>query len=99
MLPRNPYTGKILNYTGYIPVKDYVNQYQVPQILELVHNYQPDIIWCDMAGPNNSPVFQAEFFNQAAKAGREVTVNNRCGIRSGDYLTPEYKVYNTLPST
>jgi hypothetical protein len=51
---------------------------------------------CDIGGVNNSTHFAAKFFNEAANRNREVTINDRCGIRSKDFTTPEY---STLAST
>ena len=40
--PRNPYTLEPVPYTGYTSGKDYVRDYQAPQMLELVHGYDPE---------------------------------------------------------
>ncbi|QKW10439.1 alpha-L-fucosidase [Streptomyces sp. NA04227] len=92
--PVNPYTGKDIPYTGYKPVKDYVMDHQYPQMLELVDRFDPDIIWCDIGGNNNSNEFMARYFNQAKNrpSPKEVTVNNRCGNGISDFTTPEYAV-------
>ncbi|ELU39677.1 glycoside hydrolase family 29 protein [Rhizoctonia solani AG-1 IA] len=36
--------------------------------------------WCDIGGPNRTLEFAAEWYNQATKAGKQVTMNNRCGV-------------------
>ena len=84
--PRNPYTGKEVPYTGYRPIQDFVNELQVPQALELIDNYQPDIFWCDLGGFNNSTVWQKHYFENYA----EVAVNDRCGNEYSDFSTVEY---------
>ncbi|HEY5001838.1 MAG TPA: alpha-L-fucosidase [Ktedonobacteraceae bacterium] len=83
-------TGKPITYTGYIPVNDYVNDFQKPQLLELINQYHPDDLWADIGGPNDSRTVFADYFNQALTAGQQVTVDNRFGIPDYDYSTPEY---------
>ncbi|MET7473593.1 alpha-L-fucosidase [Streptomyces sp. NPDC005648] len=97
--PRNPYTLAPVPYTGYTSGKDYVRDYQAPQMLELVHGYDPEIIWCDIGGVNDSLHVLAEYFNHAKNRARpiDVTVNNRSGIAFHDFTTPEYTTYeNTV---
>jgi alpha-L-fucosidase len=84
-------TGKPITYTGYIPVNDYVNDFQKPQLLELINQYHPDDLWADIGGPNDSRTVFTDYFNQALTAGQQVTVDNRFGIPDYDYSTPEYK--------
>ncbi|MGW1621491.1 alpha-L-fucosidase [Streptomyces sp. NPDC002172] len=93
--PRNPYTLDPLPYTGYTPGKDFVRDYQAPQMLELIHGYDPEIIWCDIGGANDSVHVLAEYFNHAKNRARpvDVTVNDRSGIGFHDYTTPEYTTY------
>ncbi|MFF4198324.1 alpha-L-fucosidase [Nonomuraea sp. NPDC001831] len=90
--PKNPYTGQPVPYTGYRPVADYVKDFQLPQMLELVDKYDPDLVWCDIGGVNDSDTFMAHYFNKAVERGKEVTVNNRCGNGVQDFTTPEYAV-------
>ncbi|MEU2927990.1 alpha-L-fucosidase [Streptomyces sp. NPDC007251] len=97
--PRNPYTLEPVPYTGYTAGKDYVHDYQAPQMLELIHGYDPEIIWCDIGGVNDSLHVLAEYFNHAKNRARpiDVTVNNRSGIAFHDFTTPEYTTYaNTV---
>ncbi|MFJ8487621.1 alpha-L-fucosidase [Streptomyces sp. NPDC094038] len=93
--PRNPYTLDPLPYTGYTAGKDFVRDYQAPQLLELIHGYDPEIIWCDIGGANDSVHVLAEYFNHAKNRARpvDVTVNDRSGIGFHDYTTPEYTTY------
>ncbi|MDF3288685.1 alpha-L-fucosidase [Streptomyces silvisoli] len=94
--PRNPYTLAPVPYTGYTPGRDYVKDYQAPQMRELVHGYDPDVIWCDIGGVNDSHDVLADYFNHAKNRPRpkDVTVNNRSGIAPHDFTTPEYTTYN-----
>ncbi|MEV8523797.1 alpha-L-fucosidase [Streptomyces sp. NPDC052000] len=96
--PRNPYTLQPLPYTGYTPGKDYIKDLQAPQMLELVEGYDPEILWCDIGGANDSHRVLAEYFNHAKNRPRpvEVTVNNRSGIGPHDFTTPEYATYDTV---
>ncbi|MFJ2827911.1 alpha-L-fucosidase [Streptomyces sp. NPDC087263] len=97
--PRNPYTLEPLPYTGYTAGKDYVKDYQAPQMLELIHGYDPALIWCDIGGANDSVEVLAEYFNHGKNRHKpyEVTVNDRSGIGFHDFTTPEYTTYeNTV---
>jgi alpha-L-fucosidase len=92
--PHNPFTGAEIPYTGYKPIADYVDDHQYPQMLELIDQYDPDILWCDIGGPNRSNEVFAHYFNQAKNRPqpKEVTVDNRCGNGIYDFTTPEYSV-------
>ncbi|WP_329455058.1 alpha-L-fucosidase [Streptomyces sp. NBC_01497] len=96
--PRNPYTLAPLPYTGYTAGKDYVEDYQAAQLLELIDGYDPEIIWCDIGGVNDSHHVLAEYFNHAKNRHRpvEVTVNDRSGIGPHDFTTPEYTTYDSV---
>ncbi|MEU4491534.1 alpha-L-fucosidase [Streptomyces purpurascens] len=97
--PRNPYTLQPETYNGYTSGKDFVRDYQAPQMLELIHGYDPQLIWCDIGGANDSLHVLAEYFNHAKNRRRpiEVTVNDRSGIGFRDFTTPEYTTYeNTV---
>jgi alpha-L-fucosidase len=91
--PQNPYTGQPVPYTGYKPVKDYVNDYQAPQMEELIHQYSPDVMWCDIGTPAAPRSVFADYLNHAAQQGKQVTYDDRCGIPTHDYTTPEYAKY------
>ncbi|MFE9612405.1 alpha-L-fucosidase [Streptomyces sp. NPDC006012] len=95
--PRNPYTLQSVPYTGYTAGKDYVKDYQAAQMLELIHGYDPAIIWCDIGGANDSLRVLAEYFNHAKDRARpvEVAVNDRSGISFHDFTTPEYTTYDS----
>ncbi|MFF4751033.1 alpha-L-fucosidase [Streptomyces sp. NPDC001270] len=95
--PRNPYTLQSVPYTGYTAGKDYVKDYQAAQMLELIHGYDPAVIWCDIGGANDSLRVLAEYFNHAKDRARpvEVAVNDRSGISFHDFTTPEYTTYDS----
>ncbi|PCD43014.1 hypothetical protein AU210_002116 [Fusarium oxysporum f. sp. radicis-cucumerinum] len=86
----NPYDGSKVEYTGYVPVKDFVTDIQLPQMRELAYNYNTELMWCDIGGPNNSTVFVSEWLNWARTQGRQIAFNSRCGL-NGDFDTPEYR--------
>ncbi|WP_029136391.1 alpha-L-fucosidase [Nakamurella lactea] len=97
--PRNPYTQKSVPYTGYQAGKDFVKDYQTPQLIELIDGYDPDVIWYDIGGVNDSLAVLAEYFNRAMNRPRpkSVTFNDRGGIGQHDFTTPEYATYpNTV---
>jgi alpha-L-fucosidase len=97
--PRNPYTGAPLPYTGYTAGKDFVRDYQAPQVLELVSEFDPDVLWFDIGGVNDSRTVLTEYFNHAKnrKRPKDVTYNDRGGIPDHDFTTPEYTTYpNTV---
>ena len=96
--PRNPYTLEPVPYTGHTAGKDYIKDLQAPQMLELIHGYDPEVLWCDIGGDNDSHRVLAEYFNHAKNRARpvEVTVNDRSGIGPHDFTTPEYTTYDTV---
>lgn len=97
--PTDPYTKQRIVYTGSETVENFVNELQVPQLQELIHQHNPDILWCDIGGINNSTVWQSEYFNKALKEGRQVSVNDRCGDGSAsDFTTIEYKAVKDTPN-
>ncbi|MBE1562840.1 alpha-L-fucosidase [Nonomuraea africana] len=101
---RNPYTGAEIPYTGAPQVADYVGDYMLPQMRELIDGYDPDIIWCDGQWEKPASYWKtagviADYYNKALRSGKEVAVANRCKIESGnldstelDFQTPEYTV-------
>ncbi|KUI62553.1 Tissue alpha-L-fucosidase [Cytospora mali] len=91
----NPFTNKTEPYTGYVPVKDYIQDKMLPEMQALAASGS-EMIWCDIGGPNATVEFAAEYFNSNAKEGRQVLINNRCGL-PGDFDTPEYAKYDAVP--
>ncbi|CZR55229.1 uncharacterized protein PAC_05116 [Phialocephala subalpina] len=90
----NPYTNETLPYTGFIEVEDYVPDIIVPQMNALA-DMGTEIMWCDIGGPNMTAEFAAAWFNTAAESGRQVVMDNRCGL-PGDFDTPEYARYDAV---
>jgi alpha-L-fucosidase len=87
-LAKNAFTNETIPYTGYVPVADYLQDLVAPS-MEALASLGMDILWCDIGGPNLTASFAASWYNSAAVAGRQVTMDNRCGL-SGDFDTPEY---------
>jgi alpha-L-fucosidase len=97
--PRNAYTLEPVPYTGYTAGRDYVHDYQAPQLLELINGYDPDVIWYDIGGVNDNLHVVADFLNHAKDRTnpKQVTFDDRGGIAAHDYTTPEYTTYpNTV---
>ncbi|KAJ7591870.1 alpha-L-fucosidase-domain-containing protein [Mycena floridula] len=64
-------------------------------MLQLAMQYDTDIMWCDIGGPNKTLEFAAQFYNHAASQGRQVTMNNRCGTVP-DFDTREYATFGAI---
>lgn len=90
----NPYTNQTLPYTGYVPVDDFVKDLILPEMLILAE-METEIMWCDIGGPNMTAEFAATYFNTMAEKGKQVQLNNRCGL-PGDFDTPEYARYDAV---
>ncbi|KAF9465205.1 glycoside hydrolase family 29 protein [Collybia nuda] len=81
-------------YTGRLEINDYLEDLQLPQMLDLALKYGTEIMWCDIGGPNKTLEFASQFYNHAFATGLQVTINNRCGAVP-DFDTPEYATFGT----
>ncbi|WP_405722862.1 alpha-L-fucosidase [Streptomyces sp. NBC_01537] len=100
---RNPYTGAVIPYAGYLPVDDYVRDYELKQLREIIDRYDPDLLWGD--GPSLGPsdgIWHSEevlayYYNQAKNRSRpkEVAVNDRFGMHY-DFATHEQRTNSSL---
>lgn len=90
----NPYTNETLPYTGYVPVDDFVSDLILPE-MQILADMGTEIMWCDIGGPNMTAEFAASYFNKMAQQGKQVQMNNRCGL-PGDFDTPEYARYEAV---
>ncbi|KAF7323777.1 Glycoside hydrolase [Mycena kentingensis (nom. inval.)] len=88
-------TSEVEPYTGRIEINDYLEDLQLPQMVDLAVKYDTEIMWCDIGGPNRSLEFAAQFYNHALAQGRAVTLNDRCGILP-DFDTPEYATFGSI---
>ena len=86
-----PYEPRLETWaSGKIAVQDFAKHYIIPQAVEFIDNYDPDILWYD--GEWNTPVellgsyeIAAYFYNRA-EGRKEVAVNDRYGLETGKYL-------------
>lgn len=84
-----------------IPDPKYIDNHMLPQLKELVLNYQPSLIFADGAWDKTSeywksPEFLAWLYNNAPNKD-EVLVNDRWDIKNGlhgGYYTTEYDEHN-----
>lgn len=96
----NPlYTGKDVPYAGLKKVKNYVDDYMIPQIKELIDLYHPDFFYFDGEWDHPETYWKmkevvAYYYNEAAKRNQEVFVNDRFGKeergKHGDLYNVEY---------
>ncbi len=88
--------------SGKIAVNDFTKDYLVPQAVEFIDNYDPDLIWYDGEWLTEATELQtydisAYYYNQA-EGRKEVAVNDRYGTKDGkrlrsihgDFYTSEY---------
>jgi len=89
--------------SGKIAVKNFAEDYLVPQGTEFIDKYDPDILWYD--GEWSTSVYDihsydmAAYFYNKAQGRKEVAVNDRYGLepdgkrlrfKRGDFYTSEY---------
>ena len=96
----NPlYTGKDIPYAGLKKVPNYVDDFMIPQIKELIDLYHPDFFYFDGEWDHPESFWKmkevvAYFYNEAAKRNQEVFVNDRFGAeergKHGDLYNVEY---------
>ena len=96
----NPiYTGKEIPYAGLKKVSNYVDDFMIPQIKELIDMYHPDFIYFDGEWDHPESHWKmkevvAYYYNEAAKRKQEVFVNDRFGKdergKHGDLYNVEY---------
>ena len=102
----NPnYTGKDIPYAGLKKVDNYVDDYMIPQIKELIDLYRPDFFYFDGEWDHPETFWKmrevvAYYYNQAEKNGQEVFVNDRFGKdergKRGDLYNIEYEFGSDL---
>jgi alpha-L-fucosidase len=88
--------------SGKIPVKDFAKDYIVPQAVEFIDKYDPDLIWYDgewETDANDLRTYEiSSYFYNQAEGRKEVAVNDRYGTKDGkrlrfvrgDFYTSEY---------
>lgn len=89
------YYNKLIS--GKIPVKNFIDEYIVPQAKDFIDHYSPDILWFDGEWQRDAeyyktPEIVAYFYNRAI-GKKEVVANDRLGKgarrRYGDFYTSE----------
>ncbi|MCX6332918.1 MAG: alpha-L-fucosidase [Bacteroidia bacterium] len=92
--------------SGKIPVKDFAKDYIVPQAVEFIDKYDPDLIWYDgewETDANDLRTYEiSSYFYNQAEGRKEVAVNDRYGTKDGkrlrfvrgDFFTSEYHSLN-----
>jgi alpha-L-fucosidase len=86
-----PYEPKLETWaSGKIAVRDYVRDYSIPQAVEFIDRYDPDILWYDgewdaSVDVQGSYDISAYFYNHA-EGRKEVAVNDRYGCVNGKWL-------------
>jgi len=73
----------------------YRDDLQLPQMLILAEQYDSEIMWCDIGGPNKTLEFAPRFYNHAMAQGRQVAMNDRCGL-AADHDSPEYAKFGSI---
>lgn len=96
----NPLYTKIeIPYAGLKRVNNYIDDYMIPQIKELIDMYHPDFIFFDGEWDHPESFWKmkevvAYYYNEASKRNQEVFVNDRFGEgergKHGDLFNVEY---------
>ena len=96
----NPiYVGKEITYAGLKKVNNYVDDFMIPQIKEIIDTYHPDFMYFDGEWDHPESFWKmkevvAYYYNEAIKRNQEVFVNDRFGKdergKHGDLYNVEY---------
>ncbi|KAG8860319.1 hypothetical protein FRB96_003968 [Tulasnella sp. 330] len=98
-LAHNAYNDTMLElYTGRLRNKDYLRDIQLAHMKMLAYDYETEIIWCDIGGPNLTKEFAQDWYPFAESQGRQVVMNNRCGDLP-QFDTPELELFSSIQST
>ena len=96
MLATNPFTNLTEPYTGKLPIGDFLEDLQYPQMESLAYKYGSDIMWCDCGTANKTAEFASSWWNWARSQDKQVVMNSRCGVaQAADFETPEYSTYSS----
>ena len=74
----------------------YVDEKAIPQLLELIHNYHPDILWFDTAG-KLPPSENLRIFQAVREADPNVVISGRLVYGWGDYADTTDRPANFPP--
>ena len=77
-----------------VPQSEEYARYADAQWRELIHRYQPSVLWNDISYPKVGEIPQifAEYYNTVPDG----VINNRFGVEYKDYTTPEYAKYDKI---
>ena len=86
--------------SGKVPVRDFVREYIVPQTVEFIDKYDPDIVWGDYdwttdAAKNGSYDIAAYLYNHA-EGRKDVAVNDRLGRGTAEEIAAWSKIRSRL---
>ncbi|MDR0559157.1 MAG: alpha-L-fucosidase [Prevotellaceae bacterium] len=101
--PAAPYTPEVENLIpGKIPVRNFLRDYSIPQAVEFIDKYDPDILWYDgdwdtMAEDLGSYEISAYFYNKA-EGRKQVAVNDRYGLKKEDRRTSRARLGDIFTS-
>jgi alpha-L-fucosidase len=95
---RNPYTQEPIPYTGYVPVDDFAGGVVKPQAEELIREFKPSILWCDIGG-RETYFHSNAWIDDYYRAVPDGVVNDRCGDldTKSDYATVELPTDTAKP--
>jgi len=85
-------------YTGHFPDKHWLRDEQLAKMKILAAQYETEIMWCDIGGPNMTRSFLKEWLPFADAKGLQITMNNRCGGYP-QFDTPEYAKFSSIQNS
>ena len=101
--PSAPMTPDMENLIpGKIPVRNFLNDYLIPQAVEFIDKYDPDILWYD--GDWDTPIAElgsdqiSAYFYNKAEGRKEVAVNDRYGLKKEDRRTSRARLGDIFTS-
>ncbi|MBD3003768.1 alpha-L-fucosidase [Streptomyces sp. 5-10] len=101
---KNFYTDEEIPMVGYKPVGDYVGDYELKQLYEIIDRYDPELLWADgqWFRPTGEPPWRSEepmasYYNKAKNRTRPkgVVINDRFDTHF-DFATYEQRTNPTM---
>ncbi|MEU5029463.1 alpha-L-fucosidase [Streptomyces milbemycinicus] len=101
---KNFYTDEEIPMVGYKPVEDYVGDYELKQLYEIIDRYDPELLWADgqWFRPTGEPPWRSEepmayYYNKAKNRARPkgVVINDRFDTHF-DFATYEQRTNPTM---
>jgi alpha-L-fucosidase len=76
--------------SGKIPVRNFAKDYIVPQAIEFIDQYDPDLLWYDGEWTTEASALRtydiSSYYYNQAEGRKEVAVNDRYGLKDGERL-------------